>query len=204
MKRIAKQRIVYDNYDMWDIHHDAAIEYLMDGENEDEITESDIWDEIYCLDEMWYDEELEELERFFHGGTYIIFGGIGRWDGVRSGFDVSDDFAKLYRDAVKDCEYIRIYDENGHFHIVCSHHDGTNHYEIKKLTDAGIRYLDNWYYSSNDKRTNSYVFDKLVKRYSTLPRFAEMEWGCKRVEYEPLTKEGIINRLNNDARSFYC
>ena len=72
---------------------------------------------------------------------------------------------------------------NGHLYIHCSHHDGSCEYEIKKLTDNGINYFDNWEYNWNDKRTEGYIGRKLVEKYSVLPRFAERIYGCKKLEY---------------------
>lgn len=82
----------------------------------------------------------------------------------------------MFYKAMTDCDYFRIYDENGHMYLTCSHHDGTNHFEIKIVTEKG---------------------------YTVLPRFAEKIYGCKAREYEPMTKANVISKLNNEAKSFY-
>lgn len=177
-----KERIIYDNYDLWETYSESAIDALVDMWG-DEYTDDDVWNMIYDFDADDYSDEIDRLREFFSDGTYIIFGTIGRWCGCRTGFDVFDDFESAYNDAIKDCDFIKIYDVNGHFYIECSHHDGTNYYEIKKLTDAGVRYYTNWDENWSDKRSNNYVKNKLVNRYSVLPRFAEKVYGCNRTEY---------------------
>lgn len=201
-QRLAKERIIYNNYDLDEMYEDCK-QFLIDAGNE-EPTEEEIWNEIYFTDSINWENEFEQLKDFFDNGTYIIFGSVGRWNGVYSGGEIFTDFEKAFYDAVKDCNYIKLYDENGHFYIHCSHHDGSCSYEIKKLTDKGIEYYNNWEYDWDDKRTEEYIHNKLIERYSTLPRYAEKVFGCKRTEYEPVTKENIINKLNNQARSFYC
>ena len=180
--RKGKERIIYDNYNLWETYSESAIDALVDMCG-DEYTDDDVWNMIYDFDAEDYSEEVDRMRDFFSDGTYIIFGSIGRWDGCRTGFDIFDDFDSAYNHAIEDCDYVKIYDVNGHFYIECSHHDGTNYYEIKKLTDAGIRYFENWDESWDDKRSNSYIKDKLINRYSVLPRFAEKVYGCNRIEY---------------------
>ena len=204
---LPKQRVIYNNYDLCETYPDKEIkEYFMEesGYEEDEITDEMIWEERHFLDEINWEEEKERLEKFFlDGNKWILFGTVGRWDGLyRAGtlFDTFDDF--FYK-ATKDCAYWKFYDENGHLYLTCSHHDGTCHYEIKEVTDKGIEYLDNWEDNWNDKRTEEYIHTQIIQIYSRLPRFAEKVYGCKRFEYQPITKSALIDKLNNQARSFY-
>lgn len=185
MKQI-KKRIIYNNYDLWEDLKDYAIENLTDyGMNESEITEDDIWDEIYSINENDWDFEKENLEKFFNdGSTWILQGYTGKWNGRYTCGTIFDNFFNIYYKAVKDCDYISIYDENGHFYIKCSHHDGTNLYEIRKLTQKGIEYLDRWEWNYNDNRTEEHVHNMIIKKYSVLPHFAHNVYGCPKIEYE--------------------
>lgn len=191
MKRMkkAKERVIYDNYDLSEMFDEQK--KFMEDDYGEEVSDDEVWEAIYDIDRMTFEEEFDALERFFFGTdddrpTFILFGNVGRWNGVSSGFNVfnGEDFEKTYFDAIKDCDFVKIWDENGHLYIECSHHDGTNNYEIKQLTERGKAYLENWENSWNDKRSAAYVLDKLVKRYSVLPRYAEKKWGSKRVEWE--------------------
>lgn len=208
MKRLPKERTIYNNYALWETYPDEdIIEMLLEnGYEEDEISDEIIWIERYQQDKIVWESEKDELTKFFkdNGNKWMIFGEVGRWDGVHKTGTLFDTFDDFFYEAAKDCEYIHFYDENGHLYLTCSHHDGTCHYEIKEVTDKGVQYLENWEYNWNDKRTEEYVHTQIFNRYSRLPRFSERVYGCKRFEYQPITKEALIGKLNNQARSFYC
>lgn len=205
-KRIPTTRTIYNNYNLCETYPDEDIrEMLIENGYEDEITDEKIWIERYICDATDWDDEKERLKKFFlNGNKWILLGRISRWNGTFTCGMVFDTFEEFFYKATKDCEYIHFYDENGHLYLTCSHHDGRNHYEIKELTDKGINYLENWESNYNDKRTELYIHRQIFNRYSRLPRFAEKVYGCKRVEYEPVTKGALIDKLNNQAKSFYC
>ena len=207
--RIPKQRTLYSNYNLTEIYSDEdIIAILLDNEifeTKDEITDEAIWKERYFQDEVDWEYVRNELISFFKykGNKWMIFGEVGRWNGtlkIGMFFDTFDDFFSY---ATEDCDYIHFYDENGHLYLTCSHHDGTCHYEIKEVTDKGIEYLNNWKDNYNDKRTEQYVHTQIFNCYSRLPRFAERMWGASKVEYEPISKGALIDKLNNQAKSFY-
>lgn len=206
MNKTPKARAIYDNYDLWEKYPD---ETLMEIARECEWIEDDeeVTDEIlmrwrYQEDENDWDNVKYELNNFFKGKTVGFFGNVGRWDGTYAVGEIGE-FWKLYDKAIEDCGYVRIYDENGHLYLTCSHHDGTCHFEIKFVSEKGEKYLDNWENNWNDKRKVGYVYGKIFDKYSTLPRFAQKVYGCKAREYEPITKANIISKLNNRAKSFY-
>lgn len=111
-------------------------------------------------------------------------GHCGLWYGNRAAGTIFDDFGQMFATTTQDCDYWKIYDVNGHLYLECSHHDGTNHFEIKRITNKGVAYLKNWESNWSDKRSEQYVHEKIMSRYSVLPRFAEKVYGCKKVEYE--------------------
>lgn len=204
--RIAKERIIFDNYDIWNSYPDKYIrEALHDNGIEDEdITDRMIEDERYLYIECDWDDAKRELEKFFDGKTLLLFGSVGRWNGVVTGFETYNDFMNMFYAATEDCDYWKFYDENGHLYLHCSHHDGSCSYEIKILSDDGYDYLKRWEYNWNDKRKSSQIGKQLVEKYSRLPHFCHNVYGHKKIEYEPATKEGLIRKSNNQARSFYC
>lgn len=137
----------------------------------------DNYDDEY--DELDWDFTKNELKNFFdNGSTWLLRGQNERWTGTHEAGTIFRDFMKMFLTITKDCDYYRIYDENGHFHIECSHHDGTNRYEIRKLTNRGTTYLENWEDNFNDKRSEHYIHDKLMKPpYSVLPQYARNIYG---------------------------
>lgn len=204
--KIPKQRQIYSNYNVWEIYSDKEIKanLLDEGYEEDEITDELISDrrDLYAQED--WEREKENLEELFDEEKEFIFlGEVGRWNGVRKVGRIFSTLQELLNTAAADCEYIHFYDENGHLYLTCSHHDGTCHYEIKEVTEKGQEYYDNWNYGREDGRTEEYVHTQIFRRYSRLPNFAHRFYGCKRYEYEPVTKERLLDELNNKAKSFY-
>lgn len=203
--KIATERIIYDNYDLYEKYpDDVLIENARELEwidEDEEPTDTQLWEWRYWVDETNWDAEKEMLEDFFNGKTVGFFGEVGLWHGTYKCGDIGE-FWDLYYKAIEDCNYINIYDENGHMYLTCSHHDGTNHFEIKILNDDAEDYYDRWSYGT-DNRKEYEVITQIYKRYSKIPRFAEKVYGCKAREYEPITKGKLIDKLNNEASSRY-
>ena len=205
--RMPKERIIFDNYNPWDAYPDETLKEIALEcgwvDSEDEITERDLCEWRDEQMENDWDIEREGLIQYFGNKIVGFFGDVGRWHGVYKGGKIGE-FIDLFEKAIADCYYFRIYDVNGHMYLTCSHHDGTNCFEIKEVTRKGYQYLDNWEYSWDDKRTEQYVYTQIFNKYSRLPRFAQNVYGCKAREMEEVDKGGIIDRLNNRARSNYC
>lgn len=177
-----KTRVIYDNYNIYDCYSNAAEEYLREEYPDKEPTTDAIWDLCYEYDETYWDDAKTEMESFFDKSDtpWLAVGTVGRWNGTFAGGFVFNTFDELMRKIGKDCDYFNFTDENGHFYMVCSHHDGTNSIEVKRLTKAGERLLENWNYRY-DKRysfSERVLHQKLFNAYSTLPRFASEVYGC--------------------------
>lgn len=203
---IAKERVIYDNYDLWEKYPDDELKEMAHEcewvDDDEEITDEMLIDWRYREDEVDWESEKERLDDFFKGKTVGFFGEVGLWHGVYKAGKIGE-FWKLFDDAITDCGYIKLYDENGKFYLTCSHHDGTCHFEIKEITDEGKSYLERWEDNWDDKRTEQHVHNQIYKRYSRNPNYAHKVFGCRVKEYEKPTKATLINRLNNQAKSFY-
>ena len=180
MKKIAKERTIYDNYNPWNTYPDDVLKEMALEcewvENESKITEESLCEWRFAEMEEDWNNEKEMLSDFFKDKTVEFIGFVGLWNGTYK-VKERDEFWKLFNKAMPDCDFFKIYDENGHMYLTCSHHDGTNHFEIKVVTE---------------------------KKYTVLPRFAEKVYGCKAREYEPITKGRLIDMLNNQAKSNYA
>lgn len=181
--REPKKRTIYNNYNLWEDYEELARECLKEN-GIDNPTDQNIWDVIYDDDSSNWVLEKERLIEFFSGGTWILQGYNQLWYGNQRAGYVFTDFMDMFSKAMKDCDYVHIWDENGHMYLECSHHDGTNLYEIKKITAAGIRYLENWEYNWDDKRSEEYVHTMIMKKYSTLPNYMHEIYGCPKIQYE--------------------
>ena len=71
---------------------------------------------------------------------------------------------------MRHLEDFRIIDRNGHFIIEGSHHDGSDRYELKKLTRKGYELANNNYFANTRKLHTTIMKSNL---FSALPHFAE-------------------------------
>ena len=170
---------LYSNYYGW-ISEDEIRQELWECEyvdHIDEVTDDMIHEEMYRLEELYWDDFSYELKRFFDkGNAWLLTGTLGLWYGKCKGgfiFNTFDEFCRC----LKDCDYVEITDNKGHLEIKCSHHDGTNYFEIKHVSDFGMEYFGNhsWELSLED------VFTKMWNNnfMTSLPHFARDVYGCK-------------------------
>ena len=186
MKRIPKRRLIYSNFYGEMYTEDDAREYIFDNdfdeqfETKEDIADDDVWKEIAFMEELGWEDESSMLQDFFDNGEWILQGTFGLWWGSPRGGFTFDSFEEMAK-AWNECDYIRLYDENGHFYIDAAHHDGTNQYEVKRLTDKGIDYLSNHQYD-REEDIHDILFNSNF--YSSLPHYAHNVFGCKEREYE--------------------
>jgi len=179
-----KEIVLFDNYNVTS-SYERAREFLFEKLHEDEfqpcyevnciddIKDSDIWEEVSFTEEALWDDIKDYLESLCED-TLIVTGIVGRWNGRAEGGTVVQSYFEL-QDLWKDCEYIKIWDEGGHLYIECSHHDGTNYYEVKKLTERGYERYNNWEYGYGKDCSDREIHEKLMhcSTYSRLPRLAK-------------------------------
>lgn len=74
--------------------------------------------------------------------VYFISGTFGRWDGPVLGGRIVETYDDLIQFLSFRGEHYDVFkDVDGEFHIDQSHHDGSNHYVLRRLTKKGlIRY----------------------------------------------------------------
>lgn len=179
-----KERVIYDNYnldEMWDDAKESILENTGDANPSDQ----EIWDEISWYDGNYWDEAKEEMKRVFDNGKFLAVGTCGLWNGNFAGGFIFDSFDELM-EHFRDCEYFKFWDENGHFYMKGTHHDGTHIVEIKRITKKGEDYYWNWdmYCIPNDNRSKQEVHKKMFKdsHYTNLINYANKVWGCPRRE----------------------
>lgn len=176
-----KTCVIYDNYDLWEDYKNDAMEFLKSEYPELYITDTELWNEIYFYDECNWKNEKIRLKDFFTGHGYFLLMGYNEyWNGKYAAGYLFNDFEDMFYKAVKDCDYWKFWDENGHFYFKCSHHDGTNIYEIKRVSEKGYNFIDNWNYNYNDKRTEEEIHSIVWNSnfLSSLPHYAKNIYGC--------------------------
>lgn len=77
--------------------------------------------------------------------TVLFTGVCGLWDGPHAGGGTAESFGDaLEIIAGRDCEIESVTVENGDVHVTAVHHDGSNTFTVRALTDAGWDALDDW------------------------------------------------------------
>jgi hypothetical protein len=133
-----KEIVVFDNYDS----DFELVKADYEANNYDEIpgdieyTESMFWDD----EQMYWKDFQNNLERILSGNNvWIVKGNVGTWQGPKESGAIIYSIEKLSK-IWKDCDYIKVTDKEGHLYFECSHHDGTNIFELKRLTEKGYNY----------------------------------------------------------------
>lgn len=127
-------RVLFDNYNVEDEEYDQ-IEYM--------------WDEFMSeLDEYEYNNNTE----------CVVIGSVGRWNGR---FNIEVSYFDTLKDAILkcigECDYYTITEENGVIKITARHHDGSNEFEIRRLTKLGIEaYEEEYAFDQNDLKHKEY------------------------------------------------
>jgi hypothetical protein len=179
-----KERVIYNNYDLWEQYADDMRDWLIDSE---QYTADEITDDILCTaiyDEaraVWEDERSRLIEFFGNNGYFMLRGAVRRWNGSFGVGLIFDNFDDMFYTVTEDCDYFKMWDENGHFYLKCSHHDGTNIFEIKRINQKAVDFIENWKYS-NDPRTQEEIHTAVWNSnfLSSLPHYAHTVYGCKK------------------------
>ena len=127
-------RVLFDNYDIEDEEYDQ-LEYM--------------WDDFIS--------ELDEYE-YKNDTKCVVIGSVGRWNGR---FNIEISYFDTLKDAIlkciEKCDYYTITEENGVIKITARHHDGSNEFEIRKLTKLGIEaYEEEYGFDQNDLKHKEY------------------------------------------------
>lgn len=148
-----REYVFFDNYET--DYLEIAREDLNELYGEDyDATESEIFDRAATLEDIDWDDAKRDVDALL-ADNVVVTGTVGRWDGnydggrVYSFRDVKRGtlFENIISDIGQDCIYFEIKLSGGVVHVKCTHHDGTNIFEIRNLTEAGYRAYDGWNYS---------------------------------------------------------
>lgn len=176
-----QERIIFDNYDV-SARYDLARETLLELHwNDPDYSPSDteIWNHSAFLERCDWDTARDWLRDNLEGYQYMARGYIGRWNGSWAAGTTFDDFDDFFQEATRDCDYWKIWDENGHLFLQCSHHDGTNVFEIKRITERALDMIEQWKYDWDDTRTEKQLHDVIwnCNFFSGLPHIWRKFFG---------------------------
>ena len=169
---MAKEKVLYSNYYEDLMSEEEAREILEEMGNEN-ISEQD----IYCLineqNDLDWSDFINEFEKYLLDKWYVATGTCGLWYGkVEVGKVIPG--INTFMSLIQDCDYVRIVDIDGRLIVKCSHHDGTDCYELRELNDRGFDF-----YVNKENITNKEMCETLFKKYySKRPRIFEKLYGC--------------------------
>ena len=142
-------------------------------ESEDDIPDCVVYHEMDENRRREWDDFRADMEYIFEKDSYLLTGTCGRWDGPAQGGKFIHSFDDLL-DCIRHLDYVKFYDENGHFYIYGYHHDGSDHYELKRLTSKGYEFADRNYFA-HDRELHTTIMT--TNFFSALPRLAERLYG---------------------------
>lgn len=131
-----KKRVIWTNE--VDIGDDAIADFREGNADliaewfDDEVpTDSQIIEEIYRYNELWFDDERANLN-ISTGNQVVCIGDLGLWNGRASGYRViGTNINEIFGTTCGD--YVTFYADAYNIHCDDAHHDGTNHYLYREL-----------------------------------------------------------------------
>ena len=144
----------YDNYVLFDSYENYQEDMFEEIKKDlinttaDEVTDARVWEEIYEMQRDDYEEMIEAFERAetAHDNRYwIVSGNSGSWLGTYHGLQIYENAKEMFKEITKDCDYVKVYVEEGCLFIKASHHDGTHKFRIKIIMKNGMNSYFKWY-----------------------------------------------------------
>jgi len=154
--RRVREVVLYDNEfnsetEAW--VRDDLIERRREDGDDSIPTDAEVFDE-WCNfydPTLWEDFECE-IKDFLEDKLLVVSGSCGLWYGREDGGKVVTGWKELCT-VLNNMDYIAFSDVGGKLEIQCSHHDGTNYWEVREVTEKGAR----WYYDHEDEDRRAVV-----------------------------------------------
>ena len=162
-KAESKKNIIYSN-DPYDFNEEEMRESWLESAEandweipEDGPSDDEIWQEWYDQNERNWDDIEAEVKYHNERGSYLIIASLGLWNGR---FDGGRLVEGTLSEAIRTCfeDYNRVYWQDKNLKVSAVHHDGTNYFIIKKLTDRGIEFYNNHEWEMDARTLNEKLF----------------------------------------------
>lgn len=147
-------KVIYTD-DPYDFNEEEIRQILIETEESEDPSINECWDWWYEEKDIEWDDVSYEMQRCT--GFFIIVGTLGLWNGNFKGSClVRGDLL----DAIQKCleDYNTIYMHNKQLHVDAIHHDGTNIFVIKKLTERGEKYFEEHEWEYGEAEMNRRLF----------------------------------------------
>ena len=173
-----KTTVLYNNIDTRDFEN--MREYLFETyaeeegwESIDEIPDCVVKHELDEEERREWDNFICDMDYVLSKDAYLLTGTCGRWNGPAEGGKFIRNTDDLIN-CICHLTYMKVIDEDGHLKIYGYHHDGSDSYELKKLTKKGYEFADRYYFA-RDRQLHRTIMNNNF--YSALPRIAERLYG---------------------------
>lgn len=134
MQRLKEYRTIYDSDIDFDVAKENLIErYVENGEPIEDITDEDVWNEAYFLDETTFSDEKCNLSKHLNNDI-IAIADVGTWCGRRSGYKViGNNLNEVLQSFVDGNSNLCVQYDGVDVISREGHHDGCNHYVFREL-----------------------------------------------------------------------
>lgn len=162
-KKESKKYIIYSS-DPYDFNEEEMKESWYESAEvndweipEDGPSDDQIWQEWDDQNERDWDDIEGEVKWHDERGSYLIIASLGLWNGRFDGGKIIDGYLT---EAIRACfeDYNRVYWQDKNLKVEAIHHDGTNYFIIKKLTDRGIEFYNNHEWDMDDRTLHQKLF----------------------------------------------
>lgn len=112
-------------------------------ENGEDPTDTELVEYTVNLCNIYFDDLISEIEFFEnnHGKKkYVTCGTVGRWNDPAAGGAIREGLVPIIRGALKDCDEFKIEFVRGILKITGHHHDGTNVFYVREMTERGVAF----------------------------------------------------------------
>ena len=137
MKKKVKEITLFDNYNVSE-NFDEQKKALQECNPDMEITDDWVWESLSDCERDEWDACKDTLHDIFGDDIVIAMGKAGTWRGRFECGKKFSDIDKAISACVKDCDYVKVVQlGNGIVEITSTHHDGTNTFSIKSVSERG-------------------------------------------------------------------
>lgn len=173
-----RNNIIWQNYDInakdwrddfiYNLEENNSLaEYLI--ENDYNIDDDDVLEWAYNMNSMYLDDERINLNIDVKM-PIIAIANIGRWNGRVSAYKVIES-GNIADCLYSECDYCQWYCDDKDFLFKGDHHDGTNYYLYRAISEENLELLE---YGEIELNT-----EEEIEKYTTSlrPYIANVYWG---------------------------
>lgn len=148
MAKKIKTITLFNNYDGYDF--EEWKKSFLEANCIEDVSDNVIWDYISMIEDEDFNNAIESLNEISCGNKWVVSGRLGLWNGTHDVTNIFSSTEDMVYAITKDCDYIKIWFENNNLFIQASHHDGTNTFQCKVLTNKGLEMFNIWNCGNSD------------------------------------------------------